>query len=79
MTDFTPVSGLLGGALIGASAALLLFSHGRVAGISGILAGLVFRDFIWRLVFVLGTGVCVGNDAWGFGDFFYWNRPARAF
>ncbi|MGB1270723.1 MAG: YeeE/YedE family protein [Endozoicomonas sp.] len=54
MTDFTPVSGLLGGALIGASASLLLFSHGRVVGISGILAGLASRDFAWRMVFIVG-------------------------
>src|SRR5579863_7998849 len=35
----TPVSSLLGGALIGVSASLLYLLHGRIAGISGILGG----------------------------------------
>ena len=41
MVNFTPVSALIGGLLIGASAALLLVLNGRIAGISGILGGLV--------------------------------------
>lgn len=39
MNDFTPVASLLGGALIGLSATMLLLTHGRVAGISGIFGG----------------------------------------
>ncbi|KQQ19472.1 hypothetical protein ASF53_24080 [Methylobacterium sp. Leaf123] len=46
-----------GGALIGASAALLLLTNGRIAGISGIVGGL-FRpsghDFAWRAAFLIG-------------------------
>jgi uncharacterized membrane protein YedE/YeeE len=38
MTEFTPVSAVVGGLLIGGSAALLLLLNGRIAGISGILA-----------------------------------------
>src|SRR5262245_53140769 len=57
MTEFTPVAALIGGALIGASAVLLMLATGRIAGISGILAGcLVFvsADKSWRLAFVGG-------------------------
>lgn len=57
---FTPLSALLGGALIGLAAALLL-ALGRIAGISGIVAGLLRRpdraDTPWRLAFVLGLGL----------------------
>jgi uncharacterized membrane protein YedE/YeeE len=57
MTEFTPVSAIIGGLLIGGSAALLLLLNGRVAGISGILGGLLQRaggDRGWRLAFVAG-------------------------
>lgn len=57
MTNFTPVSALLGGALIGLSAALLMLLTGRIAGISGIFGGcLALRasDRAWRLAFVAG-------------------------
>ena len=37
-TEFTPFTSLLGGALIGLSAVVLLASHGRIAGISGIVS-----------------------------------------
>ena len=48
---------LLGGALIGAAASGLLLFNGRIAGISGIVAGLLpprGREGAWRLSFVLG-------------------------
>jgi uncharacterized membrane protein YedE/YeeE len=57
MTNFTPLSALLGGALIGLSASLLLLANGRVAGISGILGGLVAhagKDRLWRGAFLAG-------------------------
>ncbi len=58
MEDFTPVSGLIGGLLIGLAAALLLLSNGRISGISGIVGGLLVPrsrdDVAWRAVFVLG-------------------------
>ena len=57
MTDFTPVSAVVGGLLIGGSAALLLLLNGRIAGISGILGGLLKRaggDRGWRLAFLAG-------------------------
>lgn len=57
IVNFTPVPALIGGALIGLSAAFLLWSQGRIAGISGIVGGLtkpVRGDIAWRLVFVIG-------------------------
>ncbi len=40
MEDFTPVSGLAGGMLIGLATVLLMLFNGRIAGISGIVGGL---------------------------------------
>lgn len=58
MTSFTPLASLLGGALIGLSAVLLMASQGRIAGISGIASRLFppYEDdgFLGRLAFVLG-------------------------
>lgn len=54
---FTPWASLGGGLLIGFSAALLILMNGRIAGISGILGGLlrpVTGDIGWRIAFVLG-------------------------
>jgi uncharacterized membrane protein YedE/YeeE len=55
--NFTPLTALLGGLLIGTAATLTLWANGRIAGISGILSGVIVprgRDTIWRLLFVLG-------------------------
>ncbi len=41
MENFTPVASGLGGLMIGAAAAIILLVHGRIAGISGILGGLL--------------------------------------
>ncbi|MCS6899892.1 MAG: YeeE/YedE thiosulfate transporter family protein [Myxococcales bacterium] len=57
MTNFTPLPALIGGILIGLSASLLLLSHGKIAGISGILGGLLTRgtpDRGYRLWFLAG-------------------------
>ena len=57
MENFTPVSGLIGGLLIGLAAALLLLLNGRISGISGIVGGLLVpksSDAGWRVVFVAG-------------------------
>lgn len=54
---FTPWSALLGGAMIGLAAAVLILFNGRVAGISGVLGGLLRPrrgDLGWRAAFVLG-------------------------
>jgi len=55
--DFTPLASLVGGALIGLSASLMLLVEGRIAGISGIVGGLLTPkpgDMDWRLAFVGG-------------------------
>ena len=56
MHHFTPLSGLIGGALIGLASALLMLSAGRMAGVSGIVGGLLTanRDRAWRLAFIAG-------------------------
>jgi uncharacterized membrane protein YedE/YeeE len=53
---FTPWPALLGGLLIGLAAAWVVMAHGRVAGISGMVTGLLERRADWRarLAFVLG-------------------------
>ncbi|AZU02702.1 hypothetical protein X907_0152 [Glycocaulis alkaliphilus] len=59
-TAFTPFSALLGGVLIGLSAVMLMALNGRIAGIAGIVGGLLgpapFNglDRFWRLAFVAG-------------------------
>ncbi|HXL84069.1 MAG TPA: YeeE/YedE family protein [Casimicrobiaceae bacterium] len=55
--NFTPWSAAIGGAVIGLAAALLVLVNGRVAGISGIVGGMLqprADDFGWRLAFVAG-------------------------
>lgn len=66
MTEFTPFASAIGGTMIGVSAALLLWSHGKIAGISGIVGGLLGRpragDTGWRASFIAGlviTGLVV--------------------
>jgi uncharacterized membrane protein YedE/YeeE len=54
---FTPWRSLAGGALIGLAAAILIVANGRIAGISGIVGGLLRparNDWGWRLAFVIG-------------------------
>ena len=59
---FTPWQALLGGVLIGLAAAWLALLHGRVAGISGMVSGLLERRTDWRarLAFVLGLMAAPG-------------------
>jgi uncharacterized membrane protein YedE/YeeE len=57
MSNFTPVSAASGGALIGLSAVLLMAMTGRIAGVSGIFAGLInpqTTDRGWRAAFIAG-------------------------
>lgn len=61
ITGFTPVSAAIGGALIGLAAVLLMALNGRIAGVSGIVAGIMAplrgegrADLSWRLAFVAG-------------------------
>ncbi len=54
---FTPGSSLIGGVLIGLAAGALILVNGRIAGISGIVGGLIRPrpgDVAWRVLFVAG-------------------------
>ncbi len=57
MQNFTPVTALAGGALIGLAASALLLFTGRIAGISGIVGGLLRPErgeWSWRAAFLAG-------------------------
>ena len=55
--NFTPVTALIGGMLIGLASAIFILFNGRIAGISGILGGLLRPrqgDLGWRIAFLAG-------------------------
>ena len=55
MTEFTPLPSLLGGMLIGLAAVLLMAFNGRIAGMTGMLTGLLpplASDWAWRAAFI---------------------------
>ena len=59
----TWMAALAGGVLIGLSATLLLWLNGRIAGISGIVNGVVFPragEVSWRIAFLLGLVIAAG-------------------
>ena len=56
-SHFTPVSAVIGGLLIGVAAAALVLFNGRIAGISGIVGGLLHQksgEVAWRAAFLIG-------------------------
>lgn len=56
-THFTPIAALTGGLLVGLAAALFVVFNGRIAGISGIVGGLLRPkrgDMAWRAAFIGG-------------------------
>jgi len=61
--SFTPLASLVGGVMIGVAALLLMLTHGRVMGVSGILGGILGglfgsvdkSDVRWRILFVIGV------------------------
>ena len=62
ITEFTPYLSLAGGILIGLSAVILMWLNGRVAGMTGILAGVLppyqqgwLNANLWRAVFLAGA------------------------
>jgi uncharacterized membrane protein YedE/YeeE len=74
-THFSPLAGLVGGALIGLASTALVLGNGRIAGVSGILGGSLFgprSELGWRLAFLLGLPLGAwlvrqaGADAMGF-------------
>jgi uncharacterized membrane protein YedE/YeeE len=60
ITEFTPWQSLIGGGLIGLSAVLLMALHGRIAGMTAILGGVLpplSSDWMWRAAFLAGAVV----------------------
>jgi uncharacterized membrane protein YedE/YeeE len=57
ITSFTPMEALLGGSMIGIAAVALMAFHGRIAGMTGILTGVILPngDWDWRLAFLVGA------------------------
>jgi uncharacterized protein len=68
--DFTPIEAIAGGALIATSLAIMLIATGRIAGLSGVFAGLVAGkgDWGWRAWFIAGMLIV--------GAAFQFARPA---
>jgi uncharacterized membrane protein YedE/YeeE len=63
MQNFTPVSALVGGALIGLASVWLLAAQGRIAGMSTLLHGLFSaRPGAWRIAFL--AGLLLAGTAW---------------
>lgn len=58
MTEFTPISGIIGGLLLGLSAVILMSGIGRVAGVAGIfgsaISGIWTGGNSWRWMFIAG-------------------------
>jgi hypothetical protein len=58
ITEFTPWQSLIGGSLIGLSAVLLMALHGRIAGMTAIIGGVLppfSSDWRWRAAFLAGA------------------------
>ena len=68
-SSFTPITALAGGLLIGVAAAALVLFNGRIAGISGIVGGLLRRrsgEIAWRVAFLAGlVGAPLAYTAFG--------------
>jgi uncharacterized protein len=59
-TEFTPFASLLGGIMIGLAATLLMLVHGRIAGMAGIVTGVLpptAHDWGWRAAFLAGAAI----------------------
>jgi len=70
IVNFTPMPALIGGILIGLASALLLFSAGRIFGISGIIGGILNpqkEDTLWRVFVLIGliAGAFLGSKIMG--------------
>jgi uncharacterized membrane protein YedE/YeeE len=74
LNAFTPWSALAGGVLIGVAAAMFVLLNGRIAGISGVLGGLLTPsrgDIAWRAAFVLG----IVAAPWAYALVTAWPQP----
>ena len=66
MENFTPISAIIGGSLIGISSITILYFNGRLAAVSGIIAGIQLKkfEFMWRILFLVG--LIVGANLYTF-------------
>ncbi|HEY9191884.1 MAG TPA: YeeE/YedE family protein [Methyloversatilis sp.] len=74
LNAFTPWSALAGGVLIGIAAAMFVLLNGRIAGISGVIGGLLRPsggDIAWRAAFVLG----IVAAPWAYSIVAAWPAP----
>lgn len=58
ITEFTPLQSLIGGSLIGLASVLLMMLHGRIAGMTAIIGGVLppwSSDWQWRAAFLVGA------------------------
>lgn len=81
MTEFTPLASLFGGALIGLAAVLLMALHGRIAGMTGILSGVIppfATDWGWRAAFLVGAIVAPAIIVTAAGDVIGFHSPMPA-
>src|SRR6476661_5807673 len=72
------LNALIGGALIGLAASLMLYCNGRVAGVSGIVNGLLERpqsSTLWRWFFILGMLLGGGILQWLRPEVFHSDLP----
>lgn len=72
MAEANLSSGLIGGGLIGLAAVLLLLINGRIAGISGIVGGLILpnatSERFWRAAFIIGLVCGAAIYSWFHGS-----------
>ncbi len=71
MENFTPVSALFGGLLIGFAAVILLLFNGRIMGVTGITRGVLQprrHDLLWRLLFLASLAVAPILYSWAMAE-----------
>ncbi|WJW81157.1 YeeE/YedE thiosulfate transporter family protein [Moellerella wisconsensis] len=67
--NFTPLSAAMGGVFIGVAVAILILSNGRIAGISGIIGGIIKPikgEFLWKVAFIIGILIAPLLFSWWF-------------
>jgi uncharacterized membrane protein YedE/YeeE len=71
MENFTPVSALIGGLLIGFAAVILLLFNGRIMGVTGITGGVLQpqrQDLLWRLLFLASLAAAPILYSWAMAE-----------
>jgi len=71
MENFTPISALIGGLLIGLAAVILLLFNGRIMGVTGITGGVLQpqrHDLVWRVMFLASLAVAPIFYSWAMAE-----------